>query len=91
MTCEYIEEREGGYYVARTRVSLDSIVSAFRGGESPETIQQNTYRSGRGEQFYDDSQDDDSAGWRETPKKLQLISHPFRDLAIPNSFFDELS
>lgn len=41
MTHEYIEQREGGYYVAGTRVSLDSIVYAFRGGESPETIQQN--------------------------------------------------
>ena len=37
---EYIEQREGGYYVAGTRVSLDSLVYAFRGGESPETIQQ---------------------------------------------------
>lgn len=37
----YIEQREGGYYVAGKRVSLDSIVYAFRGGESPETIQQN--------------------------------------------------
>ena len=40
MTREYIEERNGGYYVAGSRVSLDSIVYAFRGGESPETIQQ---------------------------------------------------
>jgi uncharacterized protein (DUF433 family) len=36
----YIEQREGGYYVAGTRVSLDSLVYAFRIGESPETIQQ---------------------------------------------------
>jgi uncharacterized protein (DUF433 family) len=36
----YIEQREGGYYVAGTRVSLDSLVYAFRSGESPETIQQ---------------------------------------------------
>jgi uncharacterized protein (DUF433 family) len=36
----YIEQREGGYYVAETRVSLDSLVYAFRSGESPETIQQ---------------------------------------------------
>ena len=36
----YIEQREGGYYVAGARVSLDSLVYAFRGGESPETIQQ---------------------------------------------------
>jgi uncharacterized protein (DUF433 family) len=36
----YIEQREGGYYVAGTRVSLDSLVYAFRSGESPEMIQQ---------------------------------------------------
>jgi uncharacterized protein (DUF433 family) len=41
MTRDYVEQREGGYYVAGTRVSLDSIVYAFRGGESPESIQQN--------------------------------------------------
>src|SRR4051794_21421995 len=41
MTRDYVEQREGGYYVAGTRVSLDSIVYAFRGGESPEAIQQN--------------------------------------------------
>jgi len=38
---DYVEQREGGHYVAGTRVSLDSLVYAFRGGESPETIQQN--------------------------------------------------
>jgi uncharacterized protein (DUF433 family) len=32
---------EGNYYVAGTRISLDSIVHAFRRGESPETICQN--------------------------------------------------
>lgn len=41
MAKEYIEEREGNYYVAGTRISLDSIVHAFRRGESPETICQN--------------------------------------------------
>jgi uncharacterized protein (DUF433 family) len=41
MAREYIEQRNGGYYVAGARVSLDSIIYAFRGGESPETIQQN--------------------------------------------------
>ncbi len=41
MATEHIEERDGGYYVAGTRVSLDSIVHAFRRGESPETIRQN--------------------------------------------------
>ncbi len=41
MAKEYIEERDGNYYVAGTRVSLDSIIHAFRRGESPETICQN--------------------------------------------------
>ena len=38
---EYIEVRDGSYYVAGTRISLDSIVHGFRRGESPETICQN--------------------------------------------------
>src|SRR5215469_16169050 len=37
---EYIEQRNGGFYVAGTRVSLDSIVYSFRAGDSPETIRQ---------------------------------------------------
>ncbi len=41
MAREYIEDRDGNYYVAGTRISLDSIVHAFRRGESPETICQN--------------------------------------------------
>jgi uncharacterized protein (DUF433 family) len=38
---EYVEQRNGGFYVAGTRVSLDSIVYSFRAGDSPETIRQN--------------------------------------------------
>jgi uncharacterized protein (DUF433 family) len=41
MAKEYIEQRDGAYYVAGTRISLDSIVHAFRRGESPETVCQN--------------------------------------------------
>lgn len=41
MPDEYVEQRNGGYYVKGTRVSLDSIVYSFREGESPETIRQN--------------------------------------------------
>ena len=41
MTREYVEQRNGGYYIAGACVSLDSIVCAFRAGESPETIRQN--------------------------------------------------
>jgi uncharacterized protein (DUF433 family) len=38
---EYFEERDGNYYVTGTRISLDSIVRAFRRGEPPETICEN--------------------------------------------------
>ena len=40
MPHEYIEEREGGLYVAGSRVSLASIIVAFEEGASPETIRQ---------------------------------------------------
>ena len=38
MARAYVEERSGGYFVAGTRVSLDSVVSGFLRGESPEGI-----------------------------------------------------
>jgi uncharacterized protein (DUF433 family) len=34
----YVEERDGGYWVSGTRISLDSIVAAFNRGAAPETI-----------------------------------------------------
>jgi uncharacterized protein (DUF433 family) len=38
MAKDYVEERNGGYYVAGTRISLDSIVQCFNEGLSPEAI-----------------------------------------------------
>jgi uncharacterized protein (DUF433 family) len=38
MATGYVEQREGGYYVAGSRVSLDSVVYAFLRGELPEGI-----------------------------------------------------
>lgn len=38
MASEYVEQRNGGYYIMGTRVSLDSVVYAFLRGESPEGI-----------------------------------------------------
>jgi uncharacterized protein (DUF433 family) len=35
---EYVEERNGGLYIAGTRVSLDSVVQCFNEGLSAETI-----------------------------------------------------
>ena len=40
MARDYIEKRDGGYWVVETRVSLDSIVYAFLRGAAPESIAQ---------------------------------------------------
>ncbi len=37
---DYIELRDGGFYIKGTRVPLDSIVHEFRNGASPESIRQ---------------------------------------------------
>jgi uncharacterized protein (DUF433 family) len=34
----YVETRDGDYFIAGKRISLDSVVYAFRRGESPESI-----------------------------------------------------
>jgi uncharacterized protein (DUF433 family) len=41
MQHEYVEMRNGGYYVAGSRVSLASIIHEYRDGAAPETIRQN--------------------------------------------------
>ena len=40
MSTEYVEQHNGAYRVAGTRVSLDSIVFAFVSGQSAESIAQ---------------------------------------------------
>jgi len=40
MAREYVERREGGYYLIGSRVSLESVVYEFLRGESPEGIVQ---------------------------------------------------
>lgn len=40
MNSNYVEKRDDGYWVAQTRVSLDSIVYAFLSGQSAESIAQ---------------------------------------------------
>jgi uncharacterized protein (DUF433 family) len=41
MQHEYVETRNGGYYVAGSRVSLASIIYEYRDGAAVETIRQN--------------------------------------------------
>ena len=40
MHSEYIEQRHGGYSIAGTRISLDSVVYSSSEGHSPEAIQE---------------------------------------------------
>jgi uncharacterized protein (DUF433 family) len=40
MTGPYVEQRDGGYWVTGTRVSLDSIVYGFLQGQTAESIAQ---------------------------------------------------
>ena len=35
---DYVEQRDGGYYIAGARIALDSVVHAFKDGASPESI-----------------------------------------------------
>jgi uncharacterized protein (DUF433 family) len=39
MSTEYVEQQDGAYRIGGTRVSLDSVVYAYRRGASPESIQ----------------------------------------------------
>jgi len=39
MSKEYVEHRDGGYWIAERRISLDSIVYSWQRGASPESIQ----------------------------------------------------
>jgi uncharacterized protein (DUF433 family) len=38
MAKDYVEYRDGGYFIEGSRISLDSVVHAFLRGESPEGI-----------------------------------------------------
>ena len=38
MSKEYVEQRDGGYYITGKRISLASVVYAFRRGAAPESI-----------------------------------------------------
>src|SRR5262245_34389205 len=39
MEKSYVEQRDGGYWLTGTRISLDSLVYAFKRGAAPESIQ----------------------------------------------------
>ncbi len=49
---DYIEQRDSGYWVRGTRVSLDSVVYRFLEGLSPESIQADCFSVLNLEQLY---------------------------------------
>lgn len=40
ITKQYVEQRDKGFWITGSRISLDSVVYAFRSGLSPESIVQ---------------------------------------------------
>ena len=81
MSSEYIEQRHGGYYVAGTRISLDSIVYSFNEGQSPEAIQEDFPKLKRAQiygaiAFYLDHQ-------AEIDKYLAATHREFEGNAVP--------
>ena len=52
MDNQYVEYRDEGYWIRGTRISLDSIVYAFRDGLSPETIVRDCFPSLSLEEVY---------------------------------------
>jgi uncharacterized protein (DUF433 family) len=81
MHSEYVEQRDGGYYVAGVRISLDSIVYAFNEGQSPEAIQEDFPLLKRSQiygaiAFYLDHQ-------AEIDKYLEETEREFEGSAIP--------
>jgi len=48
----YVEQRDGGYYIAGTRISLDSVIHPFKNGASPEGIMRSFPMIGSLEKVY---------------------------------------
>jgi uncharacterized protein (DUF433 family) len=81
MTSEYIEERNGGYYIAGTRISLDSVVYSFDRGASPEAIQSEFSLLTRAQiygaiAFYLDHQSDVRQYLEEKEQRIEASSVP---------------
>ena len=81
MQSEYIEQRNGGYYLTGIRISLDSVVCSFKEGQSPESIQEDFPSLKRAQiygaiAFYLDHQ-------AEIDKYLEDTEREFEGKAIP--------
>ena len=96
MSKEYIEFRDGGYWIKESRISLDSLVYAFQRGASPESIQQSfpllTLEEVYGAiTYYLAHQAETDAYLKEEEKKIDSDRHALRE-ADPEFYrrFEEL-
>ena len=82
MNSEYIEQRDGGYYVTGNRISLDSVVYAYNRGDSPEQILEQypfLYKLARvygAIAFYLDHKDDIDKHLEDTARKFEACGVP---------------
>ncbi len=89
---DYVDERDGNYYVAGTRIGLDSIVYSVWEGQSPERILQSFPGVGSVETmrgviaFYQANKEKIDAWmeegeriWEETVAKLEAQPDPVRE------------
>ena len=84
MHCEYIDRRDGGYYVAGTRISLDSVVYSFNEGQSPDAIQEDFPSLKRAQiygaiAFYLDHQTEIDKYLEETEREFEACGIPMAE------------
>ena len=91
---EYVEQREGGYYIAKTRIGLDHVVHLFKNGASPESIFRSFPMIGSLEKtygaltFYLHSKDDVEAYLEEQERLSSELES--RQSALPESLAKKL-
>ena len=84
---DYVENRDGGLYIAGTRIALDGIIHAFRNGAAPESILRSFPLVGSLERVYgaitfylanqsavDQYLDDQEKLWREIERQQSPLS-----------------
>jgi|SRR5208282_6832127 len=84
MARDYVENRDGAYWVAGTRVSLDSVVYAFLRGAAPESIAQSFPVLSLGEvygaiAFYLANHDEVHAMLADNDREFELLRNQARE------------
>lgn len=88
MEKRYVEERDGGYWISNSRVSLESVVSVFLEGYSPETIAVECFPTLSLEQvygaiaYYLGNRPQVDAYLRQTAREFETFHQSVRDTAF---------